>query len=39
MFSETFLEFLSIGALVWTGVGALALVALLFRDWIGGRLW
>lgn len=39
MFSESFLQFLIVAALIWTGLGALALIALLIIDWIKGTLW
>ena len=39
MFSSAFLQFLVCLGLVWTGLGALALVLLLIRDWKRGELW
>ena len=39
MFSETFFYGLTILGLVWTGLGALALIVLLVVDWIKGALW
>jgi len=39
MFSPSFLQGLIVLALVWTGLGALALVVLIVRDWIKGTLW
>lgn len=39
MFSETFFYGLILLGLVWTGLGALALIVLLARDWIKGTLW
>ncbi len=38
-FSQIFLEVLIWGALVWTLLGALVLVALLVNDWKNGRIW
>ena len=38
MFPPAFLQFLVLLALVWTALGALALVALLIRDWVKGTL-
>lgn len=39
MFSAAFLHFMIATALIWTGLGALALVVLLIRDWIKDALW
>ena len=39
MFSETFLHIFIYGALVWTALGALALIVLLIVDWVKGTLW
>ncbi len=39
MFSSTFLQALVYLGLVWTGLGALALIVLLVRDWKRGELW
>lgn len=39
MFSETFLSSLILVALVWTGLGALTLLVLLFVDWVRGKVW
>lgn len=39
MFSDTFLQLLITGALVWTGAGFLVLVILLIGDAVGKRLW
>jgi hypothetical protein len=39
MFSQFFLQSLVFIALAWTACGALALVALLVRDWLNGKLW
>lgn len=39
MFSPTFLHYLILTALVWTGAGALTLLVLLFKDWKNGTLW
>ncbi len=39
MFSQAFLHFLVVTALVWTGLGALTLLVLLFKDWAKGTLW
>ena len=39
MFSESFLEALVLLGLVWTGLGALALIVLLLVDWKRGNLW
>lgn len=39
MFSESFLQIFIYGALIWTGLGALALIVLLIIDWIKGTLW
>lgn len=39
MFGETFLSILIIVALVWTGLGAVVLVALLIRDKIRRQIW
>ncbi len=39
MFSSGFLSFLVMLGLIWTALGALALVLLLFRDWKKHELW
>lgn len=39
MFSSEFFYGLVILGLSWTGLGALALVVLLIRDWIRKELW
>lgn len=39
MFSQTFLHFLILLALSWTAAGAVALIALLIRDYRQGKLW
>lgn len=39
MFPESFLQFLVLLGLIWTGLGALALIVLLVRDWKRGELW
>lgn len=39
MFSETFLHFLIIASLVWTGLGAVVLLVLLIRDAMGKSIW
>lgn len=39
MFSSAFLQFLVYLGLAWTGLGALALIVLLIRDWKRGELW
>ncbi len=39
MFSQAFLHGLVLLALLWTGLGAVALVALLLRDHKNGKLW
>ncbi len=39
MFTQSFLHGLILLALFWTGLGALALIGLLIRDWIKGTLW
>ena len=39
MFSETFLHIFIYAALVWTALGALALIVLLIVDWVKGTLW
>ena len=39
MFSPTFIHFLIVIALAWTGLGALSLLILLVRDWAKGTLW
>lgn len=39
MFGEAFLSILIIVALVWTGLGAVVLVALLIRDKIRRQIW
>ena len=39
LFSETFLSVLVIGALVWTALGILILLGLLFRDFRKRNIW
>lgn len=39
MFSASFLQFLVLLGLIWTALGALALIILLIRDWKRGELW
>jgi len=39
MFSAGFLTALVLLGLVWTALGALALIVLLVRDWKRGELW
>lgn len=39
MFSESFLSFLIIASLVWTGLGAVVLIVLIVRDSIGKSIW
>lgn len=39
MFSAGFLTFLVWLGLIWTALGALALILLLIRDWKRGELW
>lgn len=39
MFSETFLSLLIIVSLVWTGLGAVVLLALLLRDAKEKSIW
>lgn len=39
MFSLDFLQIVILGALGWTGLGALILLVLLARDWWRGKLW
>lgn len=39
MFSETFLFYLIVTALSWTGLGALTLIILLIKDWKNKELW
>jgi len=39
MFSQTFLQFLILLALGWTAAGAVALIVLLVRDYLQGKLW
>lgn len=39
MFSAEFFRFLVTIALIWTGLGAFALVVLLIRDWLNKQLW
>jgi hypothetical protein len=39
VFPETFIEALIIGALAMTSLSVLALLALLLRDYLKGRLW
>lgn len=39
MFSQSFLQFLITGSLIWTGIGVITLLALAFKDWLAGTLW
>lgn len=39
MFSSGFLGFLVILGLIWTALGAVALVLLLIKDWQKNELW
>jgi|AntRauTorckE6833_2_1112554.scaffolds.fasta_scaffold23103_2 hypothetical protein len=39
MFSETFIQTLIIGALIWTGAGAVVLIVLLLIDYIKKSIW
>lgn len=39
MFSESFLQILITGSLVWTGLGAVVLLVLMIRDAIGKSIW
>jgi hypothetical protein len=39
MFSQAFIQSLVVLALIWTGLGALALAVLLVRDLLKGKLW
>lgn len=39
MFSEAFLHFLIVLALIWTALGAMTLVVLVIRDWKNDTLW
>lgn len=39
MFSETFLYFLIVASLVWTGLGAVVLLVLFLRDAMGKSIW
>ena len=39
MFSETFIQILIIGSLVWTGLGALTLLILILRDTLKKSIW
>ncbi len=39
MFSEGFFYFLIVAGLIWTLLGAITLLVLLFRDWKDGNLW
>ena len=39
MFSETFIQILIIGSLIWTALGALILLLLLLKDTIGRSIW
>ena len=39
LFPESFFSVLVITGLVWTALGALALIVLLIRDWKQGKLW
>jgi len=39
MFSESFLKVLIVLALVWTALGAITLLTLLFRDFRNRNLW
>lgn len=38
-FSETFIQTLIIGALIWTGVGAVVLMVLLLIDFVKKSIW
>lgn len=39
MFSSPFLVFIIVTGLIWTALGALALILLLARDWKNDELW
>jgi hypothetical protein len=39
MFSETFIQILIIGSLIWTALGALTLLALLVSDTAKKSIW
>lgn len=39
MFSASFLQLIVFLAIVWTALGALLLLVLLYRDWKSGNLW
>ena len=39
MFPEAFLKFLVVGSLAMTALAVVALLWLLFRDYVKGRLW
>lgn len=39
MFSETFIQVLIIGSLIWTALGALTLLALILRDTLRKSIW
>ncbi len=39
MFSQAFIHGLVLLALTWTAAGAVALIALLLRDFKNGKLW
>lgn len=39
MFTQAFLQFLIVAALIWTALGTLTLLALLLRDRKNGTLW
>ena len=39
MFTESFVYFLLVTSLVWTGLGAVLLIALLVKDLIRGQAW
>jgi len=39
MFSETFIQILIIGSLIWTALGALTLLILLLQDTLKKSIW
>lgn len=39
MFSETFIQVLIIGSLIWTALGALTLLGLLLSDTLKKSIW
>ena len=39
MFSETFIQILIIGSLIWTALGALTLLVLLLKDTLKKSIW